>query len=125
MSSSGGLLNNPVLFGLIIGAIIIVAVALILYFLVFKVRINRALQNQKAKRADKADKYEKSTNMAAEAFKDRDAVAVKESNSGINRIISESKSRMKKTEKPEKVEKPVKVEAISQLDQLKKMRGEE
>jgi len=71
MSSGGGLLNNPLAFGLIIGGVVLVAVALILYFFVFRARINSGMNNQKAKKADKADRYEKSTNMASSIFQER------------------------------------------------------
>jgi len=140
MSSGGGLLNNPLAWGLIIGGIILVAVAVILYFFVFRARINKGIENQKAKKADKADKYEKSTSMAANMFQERQNEAeqaqadkaAKADVSDLERRINADKNISDKALKLEKEkakpkvkkEEPVKdaFDTKAQIDQLQKMR---
>ncbi|MCL2570204.1 MAG: hypothetical protein FWE16_03275 [Firmicutes bacterium] len=69
---ASGLWNNPVLFGLLIGGIVLVAVGLILYFLVFKKRISKGLDARKANKALKREKYAESTSLAASVFQERE-----------------------------------------------------
>ena len=144
MILSGGLLNNPLAFGLIIGGVILVAVAVILYVLVFRAKINQGIEGHKAKKAEKSEKYDKSVNMAASMFQEREtadqqnkadkeaAVNVAElerrikANQGSDTYLANPKVKKEK-KAPKKKEEPEKAafDTKSQIDQLKQMKGEE
>ena len=148
MILSGGLLNNPLAFGLIIGGIIIVAVAVILYVLVFRAKINKSVENFEARKAAKEEKYNKSVSMAAEIFGERQAeeqqheaekttIDVEElerrikMNKGSDTYLANPKVKKERaakktiTEEKKEAPPPTSINTKSQIDQLKQMRGEE
>ena len=65
--------DDPVIFGVVIGAVVLVAVAVILYIFVFHKMLKRRLANRSANKADKVAKHEKSTSMASDIFKEKQA----------------------------------------------------
>jgi len=71
MLSNAGFWNNPLALGLIVGGIVVIAVAVILYFLVFKTKIAACVEKQKANKAANNERYEKSSNLAADIFQEK------------------------------------------------------
>ena len=66
------LLNDPVGLTLIIGGIVLVAVAVILYFFVFKKKINAKVAENKVNKEQKAVKDAKAQGLAGSVFKEED-----------------------------------------------------
>ena len=75
-----GLLNNIPLLVTIIVLFVVIAVGLILYFLVFKNKINELIAKNKAKREEARKQKEESKSLASNVFKNKDKVEVKEDN---------------------------------------------
>ena len=96
--------NNPLALGLIVGGIVLVLVAVILYFLVFRKMIKSACERGKANRAERRVKQEKSTNLASNVFGERNA----ETQSKVdarNQEIQEIEAERKRQEKAKEMEK--------------------
>ena len=68
----GGLLNDPVGLTLLIFGIVVVAVAIILYFFVFKKKIDAKLADNKVKRAQNEVKDAKAQTLAGDVFKEEE-----------------------------------------------------
>lgn len=88
------LLNNPLLFTVIMVAIVVVAVGLILYFLVFKDKIKQYIENKKIEKEQKLAKMEKDKALAGEVFakketdKNKPTSLTKQDQDKINKVIS-------------------------------------
>ena len=68
---------DPLVFGLIMGGVALVAVAVILYFLVFKKKIQDGVDKGREKRAAKEAVRAKNTSMAGDMFAEREREAAK------------------------------------------------
>lgn len=69
-----GLLNDPLAVILIAAGIILVAVALILYFLVFRQKIKVSAEKHSAERAEKKKKEAEQKSIVSNAFKKEESV---------------------------------------------------
>ena len=67
------LLNNPIALTIIIASIVIVAVAIILYFFVFRKKVKAKVADNQVKREQKAVKTAKSQALAGDVFKEEEA----------------------------------------------------
>jgi len=82
---------------ILVGCITLVAVAVILYVLVFHKKLKKAKENHDVKKEKKAAEYSKSTNMAADVFEGRkvDEATAKENTEAfkkdVDRIINPHK----------------------------------
>lgn len=72
------LLNNPIVLTLIVLAVVLIAVGLILYFLVFRKKIKSAVEKNKEKRVKLEQENESAVNLAAGIFANKDTEQVKE-----------------------------------------------
>lgn len=85
------LLNNPVLFTVIMVVIVVVAVSLILYFLVFKDKIKLYFENKKIEKEKKLAQMESDKALASEIFSQKDQPTktklTKQDQEEINRVI--------------------------------------
>jgi len=71
------LLNNPVGLTLLIAGIVLIAVAVILYFLVFKKKIDAKIKTNKVARGEKEVKDAKAQTLAGNVFKEEEERASK------------------------------------------------
>lgn len=104
MNILAGILNDPLTFGLIIGGIILVAVVVILYVLLFRKKLHAGVEKAKVKRAKKAEEYEKATNMASDLFAAKEKEEERDtslSDTEIGSIIKISKNKLVASEKKE------------------------
>jgi len=65
------LLNNPILFTIIIIAIVLIAVGLILYFFVFRKKIQVLLEEKRAKKQQQEAENAKSQELVSDVFKSK------------------------------------------------------
>jgi len=74
----GGLLGLglPAIFGIVVGVATLVAVALVLYFMVFKKKMAAKSVQSKEKRAAKQEQYQASTSAAANIFQEKQSEPV-------------------------------------------------
>jgi len=69
--ADGGFWNNPLAYGLTIAGIILVAVAVILYVMVFHKKVMAWNERRKDKSAEKKEKFEQSSSLASSMFDER------------------------------------------------------
>ena len=95
------LLNNPVVFTLIILAVVLIAVGLILYFLVFNTKIEAKLAERKKSAIAKRESDAKSKELVSDVFKERHIEenkapenTEKEVNETLKTLTSDSRKEM-------------------------------
>lgn len=92
------LLNNPVLFTILIIAVVLIAVGLILYFFVFRKKIQAILEERKAKKEQNLSKNIESQNLVSDVFKKEQPIKDSEDNSkafdeNLKTVINQSKNQ--------------------------------
>ena len=129
------LLNNPVVFTLIVVAIVLIAVGLILYFLVFKTKVEAKCAARKKRKEEKRSSDAKSKELVSDVFKEREkaeepAVDDKQLEETIKKLSTDSRKQTTKVTKSDQPKPaPKKTEGkdvnnisdvISTMDQFRK-----
>ena len=106
MSLANILAMSPTAFILLIVGIVVVAIAVILYVLVFHKKVKASSEKRSEKKAKKADEYSKSTSMASSVFEGRESesLAAKEAEAtkkaDVDKIMSQHGHKQAPEKKP-------------------------